>query len=142
MYEPALLDAGLRLLDALAWHGVAMVEFKRDRRTGEFMLIEINAKFWGSTELALRAGVNFPGDLVRIFRGERLQYTETFDRDCHFYWPLDDDLVNLWETRRLGRVREYWSSGGHTNLGQSLRADAWKSVRTLRKLAARGRHAG
>jgi predicted ATP-grasp superfamily ATP-dependent carboligase len=138
VFEPALRDAGLRVLDALRWHGVAMVEFKRDEGTGAFVIIEVNGKFWGSTELALRAGVDFAGDLVRVFRGERLELDETFDRDCHFYWPLDGDLTNLWRTRRLGRVREYWAPGANTNVGQSLRADAWKCARTLVRLRRDG----
>jgi predicted ATP-grasp superfamily ATP-dependent carboligase len=137
VFDPALRDAGLRLLDALEWNGVAMVEFKRNARTGAFTLIEVNGKFWGSTELAMRAGVDFAGDLVRLFRGDRLDYEETFDRDCHFYWPLDDDLTNLWRTGRLGRVRDYWAPEANTNVGQSIRADVWKSLRTVVRLGRR-----
>jgi predicted ATP-grasp superfamily ATP-dependent carboligase len=54
-----------QLLDALNWHGVAMVEFKRDTRDGELKLMEINGRFWGSLQLAIDAGVDFPALLVR-----------------------------------------------------------------------------
>jgi predicted ATP-grasp superfamily ATP-dependent carboligase len=59
-----LVAAGTRLLDALGWHGVAMVEFKRDARDGTLRLMEINARFWGSLQLAVDAGVDFPNILV------------------------------------------------------------------------------
>ena len=44
--DPALLAAGRSVLDALAWHGVAMVEFKRHEADGRYYLMEVNPKFW------------------------------------------------------------------------------------------------
>lgn len=58
-----------RLLADLNWHGVAMVEFKRDIRDGLPKLMEINARFWGSLQLAIDAGVDFPNILVDTCRG-------------------------------------------------------------------------
>jgi predicted ATP-grasp superfamily ATP-dependent carboligase len=57
---PELEDAGMKMLEALNWHGPAMVEFKRDPRDGEFKLMEVNPRFWGSLPLAVHAGVDFP----------------------------------------------------------------------------------
>lgn len=68
--EPDALQYGTRLLEALHWHGVAMVEFKRDASTGKLYLMEINARFWGSLQLAIDAGVDFPLILARIAAGE------------------------------------------------------------------------
>ncbi|MBR0568582.1 ATP-grasp domain-containing protein [Azoarcus sp. L1K30] len=64
--EPALLDAASRLMTALDWHGVAMVEFKRNAATGEFRLMEINGRFWGSLPLAVHAGADFPAMLYEL----------------------------------------------------------------------------
>ena len=47
------------------WHGVAMVEFKRDERDDTPRLMEINGRFWGSLQLAIDAGVDFPCDPAR-----------------------------------------------------------------------------
>ena len=58
--DPSLEAAGLRLLEALDWHGPAMVEFKYDPVDGEFYLMEINPRFWGSLALPVAAGVDFP----------------------------------------------------------------------------------
>ena len=54
--SPRLKELGLRLLAELRWTGVAMAEFKYDPRRDDFVLMEINGKFWGSLELALRSG--------------------------------------------------------------------------------------
>jgi len=61
--DPELLKAAAKLMQALQWHGVAMVEFKRDPSTGAFRLMEINGRFWGSLPLAVAAGADFPAML-------------------------------------------------------------------------------
>lgn len=58
--DTELLDMSLQLLKALKWRGVAMVEWKIDVRDGKPKLMEINPRFWGSLELAVRSGVDFP----------------------------------------------------------------------------------
>ena len=58
-----------RLLDVLQYEGPAMIEFKQDGRTGEFVLMEINARLWGSLQLAVDAGVDFPVALVQMALG-------------------------------------------------------------------------
>ncbi len=62
-------EYGRRLLDALHWTGLAMVEFKLDGE-GKPFLMEINPRPWGSMELAIRSGVEFPWLAFRVARGE------------------------------------------------------------------------
>jgi predicted ATP-grasp superfamily ATP-dependent carboligase len=103
-FDPELMALGRSLLDALRWHGVAMVECRFDTRTQRFTLIEVNAKFWGSLELALRAGADFAGDYVRGALGEPLGYSEDFQR-IRFQWPFDGDVLHATEnTRAWGAV--------------------------------------
>ncbi|MDG3088288.1 ATP-grasp domain-containing protein [Vibrio hannami] len=40
--------------------GVAMFEYRRNLKTNEWILVEVNARFWGSLPLAVFAGVDFP----------------------------------------------------------------------------------
>ena len=129
-----LRELGLRLLTALEWHGPAMVEFRRHRDTGEFVLMEINGKFWGSLELSLAAGVNFAADIIRLYRGEALGADPGYDRSTEFYWPLDGDILTLWKTGALGKMRDYWRPNAHTNLGRSFRADMRKTAGLLSKM--------
>lgn len=57
--DPRLQGPAERLLTALRWHGPAMVEF-RDDGTHDPYLMEINGRFWGSLQLAVSAGADFP----------------------------------------------------------------------------------
>ena len=58
--DPDLVRRSRALLDAFGWCGVAMVEYKLDERTGTPYLMEVNGRFWGSLQLAIDAGVDFP----------------------------------------------------------------------------------
>ncbi|MDQ2076165.1 ATP-grasp domain-containing protein [Marinimicrobium sp. ABcell2] len=57
--DPAMHDYSVKLLDSVKWHGVAMVEF-RVSPDGVPYLMEVNTRFWGSLQLAVDAGVDFP----------------------------------------------------------------------------------
>lgn len=91
IYKEDLFIAGKKLLDELNWHGVAMVEFKRDR-DDKLVLMEINPKFWGSLDLALASGVNFPALAAQICLGKKLQPLGYHASETTFQWPLDGDL--------------------------------------------------
>ncbi len=58
--EPELKTYSELLLNELGWHGVAMVEYKQDTLKNDYKLMEINGRFWGSLQLAIDSGVNFP----------------------------------------------------------------------------------
>jgi predicted ATP-grasp superfamily ATP-dependent carboligase len=60
------------LLDRFDWRGVAMIEYKIDSSTGTPYLMEVNGRFWGSLQLAIDSGVDFPTLLVRASRGEQV----------------------------------------------------------------------
>ena len=62
--DPVLLDHAVRLLGALDWTGLAMVEFKAGN-TGH-ALMEVNGRIWGSLPLAVKAGMDFPARLVDL----------------------------------------------------------------------------
>jgi predicted ATP-grasp superfamily ATP-dependent carboligase len=93
--DPEALEYGTRLLSHLGWHGVAMVEFKRDDRDGALRLMEINARFWGSLQLAIDAGVDFPGILVDIAMGQEPPALPAYRLGARSRWLLGDLDVAL-----------------------------------------------
>jgi len=58
--DPEMVKSAEKLLSSVGWQGVAMVEFKRDVRDGKAKLMEINGRFWGSLQLAVASGIDFP----------------------------------------------------------------------------------
>lgn len=68
-----VVDAGLRLLNALGFHGISQVEFKRDPRDGRFKLMEVNPRLWQWHGLAAACGVDLPLIAYRDLTGERVE---------------------------------------------------------------------
>jgi predicted ATP-grasp superfamily ATP-dependent carboligase len=67
--DPGLERDVLRLLAALRFTGLVETEFKRDERTGENRLLDVNPRAWGWQSLCGRAGVDFPYLLWRMASG-------------------------------------------------------------------------
>lgn len=66
--DPRLYDYALRLLAALEWTGLAMVEFKLGGLGPRLM--EINGRIWGSLPLAVKSGMDFPARMADLYLGD------------------------------------------------------------------------
>jgi predicted ATP-grasp superfamily ATP-dependent carboligase len=88
--DPALVDHAERLLGPLRWHGVAMLEYKQDRQSGAPFLMEVNGRFWGSLQLAVDAGVDFPYLCCRLARHAAIDSPAAYDIGRRSRWLLGD----------------------------------------------------
>jgi len=95
VYEPKLKESGLKILNALNWHGVAMVEFKRDITDNKFKLMEINTKFWGSLDLAIASGVDFPYLLYKMAIEGDIKPIFNYKVGVKFMWPFPEDTLHV-----------------------------------------------
>lgn len=95
IYNDELKELGNKLLHQLRWHGVAMVEFKMDSRDGKFKLMEINPKFWGSLDLSIAAGINFPVFLAKMGIDGDIPPHFQYIPNIKFRWPFPDDTLHI-----------------------------------------------
>ncbi len=97
MPEPKIREASLRILEALKWHGVAMVEF-RQRVDGTPVFLEVNGRFWNSLPLAIYAGVDFPGLLAELAARGDIRPQSGYRVGVRCRWLLGDfrHLVEVW----------------------------------------------
>ena len=93
-----LVEQSRLLLEKMKWRGVAMVEFKRDARTGIAYLMEVNGRFWGSLQLAIDAGVDFPALLVAAASGETVASPSSYriGTRSRWWWGDVDHLLARW----------------------------------------------
>ena len=114
---PALEAHADRLLEGVRFHGVAMVEFRYDERTGQCWLLEVNPRFWGSLALAIQSGVDFPYLLYRMATEGDVEPVTTYRTGRVVRWLLGDVGAFV---GRLGRggdtlpgalTRYRWASG-------------------------------
>jgi predicted ATP-grasp superfamily ATP-dependent carboligase len=95
--DPIVDDYSQKLLGALGWHGVAMVEFKIDEQTGNAYIMEINGRFWGSLQLAIDAGVDFPQILISLASGQSQSEPPEYKTGVKSRWFWGDvDLLLIY----------------------------------------------
>jgi predicted ATP-grasp superfamily ATP-dependent carboligase len=88
--EAQLRQFALRMLGPIGWHGVAMMEYKQDHRTGDFYLMEVNGRFWGSLQLAIDAGVDFPYLVCELALGRTPAISPAYNLGVKSRWLLGD----------------------------------------------------
>lgn len=57
---PELEALAERFVRAVGYYGLVELEFKLDRRDGQYKLLDVNARTWGYHSLGAAAGVDFP----------------------------------------------------------------------------------
>ena len=105
--DPAMQAAAAKLLTAARWSGVAMVEF-RVGEDGTPYLMEVNGRFWGSLQLAIDCGIDFPWLLYETSQGRVVPATPSYRLGRRLRWllgDLDSLLIALRRTRSTMRQK-------------------------------------
>ena len=93
--HPWIMELGLSLLKSLNWVGVGMAEFKVDPRDGIPKLMEVNPRFWGSLQLAIVSGVDFPYLMLKMAKRESFEPVLRYAVGKRFRWLLLGDLLHF-----------------------------------------------
>jgi predicted ATP-grasp superfamily ATP-dependent carboligase len=97
-----VLDAATRLAKAIGLEGVSGVEFRRDAGN-QPLLMEVNPRLGGTTENAMKSGVDLPMMIWRWATGDEVTPVESHRTGVRTRW-LQGDLRWLRENRgRAGR---------------------------------------
>ena len=67
--QAELAEACRKMLVAAGFSGIAMLEFRRRAQDGALVLLEVNARPWGSLPLPIALGVDFPADWLSLLLG-------------------------------------------------------------------------
>lgn len=105
--DPVMQSAAEQLLVAAKWSGVAMIEF-RVAIDGTPYLMEVNGRFWGSLQLAIDCGVDFPWLLYQATHGRTLDEHQSYSTRQRLRWFLGDldRLFIVLRDNRLGSARK------------------------------------
>jgi predicted ATP-grasp superfamily ATP-dependent carboligase len=105
------LDSEIRefarsLILAAGFEGIAMVEFKRDSRTGQAFLMEINGRPWGSLGLPIACGVDYPNWVADWYLEGKLPPKQSSYREGLVCRRLVGELAHLANVRG-GRPKDW-----------------------------------
>jgi predicted ATP-grasp superfamily ATP-dependent carboligase len=110
------------LLEHAGWHGIAMVEY-RVTPDGTPYLMEVNTRFWGSLQLAIDAGVDFPYLLYQLACGKQPDPVQAYKTGIRLRWLLGD-LDHLYLVLRDNR---YSIAGKLRSVLQFLRPSPFRT---------------
>jgi D-aspartate ligase len=100
--QPEVAELGHRLLAVLGHRGPATVEFRRDVRTGRFVLIEINARTILAQEMITRSGLDVPLLAYHDAMGMR---TPEPAKTVHMRWiDFESDFRAFKQLRERGQI--------------------------------------
>lgn len=98
--DRTMQSAADKLLFSAGWTGVAMIEF-RIATDGTPYLMEVNGRFWGSLQLAIDCGVDFPWLLYRLTQNLPVNEPPSYAVGRRLRWlvgDLDSLLIKLRES--------------------------------------------
>jgi predicted ATP-grasp superfamily ATP-dependent carboligase len=100
---PEIRESSLAMLQALNWHGVAMIEF-RLRADGIPFFLEVNGRFWHSLPLACYAGADFPALLARMAEFGDIEPPLLYKVGVRSRWLVGElrHLIEVWKGRPKG----------------------------------------
>jgi protein-tyrosine-phosphatase len=109
--HPDRLAAVERMVSACGYTGLAMFEFKASPADGKWILIEVNARPWGSLPLPVSLGVDFPYRLYRL--SVHNEPTASIDYPVGHY--CRNLIQDIWQTRSAasGLIRQPVRLGLH-----------------------------
>jgi predicted ATP-grasp superfamily ATP-dependent carboligase len=119
--DDTAVKLAIRLLSSMRWTGLAMVEFATDPRDGILKLISVNPLVWGSLQLSILAGVDFPYLLYRMAMGEEIEPNLTYKVGIKCRWLLPGDL--LWYLSTPGKLK---------NLSSMITSDTADDIMSLK----------
>ena len=124
-HDERLVEDTLKLLRDMQFVGVAMVEYKRDIRSGRPVLMEINPRFWGSLGLAICAGVNFPTLYHGLALGMVPPIQQAVKPNIRYRWLIGDVLHLLSQLKRGRFSMEMFRSSGMETCSDITFDDPW-----------------
>jgi len=85
-----MLEIAEKIFGLIKWNGVAMVEFKVAENNQPY-LMEVNGRFWGSLQLAIDSGIDFPFLLYNQYSNdEEFQSISEYKKGIQLRWLLGD----------------------------------------------------
>ncbi|CAD0220895.1 hypothetical protein [Chryseobacterium sp. JV274] len=130
-----MFNVSKQIIEYLNWSGPLMIEYKYDETKQQYYLIELNPKFWGSLDLSYALGLNFGKTLIEAYSNNvEEQIEKRYDVEKKFFWVLDGDLLVLFKTGKLYKIKEYFYKDSYTNLFENFFVDSIKLLWTIKKM--------
>ncbi len=116
---PQILTPSIQLLRACGYTGLAEVEFKYQKKTNTFFLIEINPRHWDQHELGNLVGVNLTWAAYQdvICCSQRPQ-TPIYGKSATYKWIAEREALLLLLQKAYIEFTKLWESDDRTRVSK------------------------
>jgi predicted ATP-grasp superfamily ATP-dependent carboligase len=115
--EPEIKKYTRIILGNIKWTGPIEMDWIKDEVTKDFKLLEVNPKFWGTTQLTISAGFDYPSWLIDQAEGKDIQIPHSYTCGLMYRWIFDelDAIISLSQTKKrlAGEFKEFWRRFKH-----------------------------
>lgn len=120
VWRPDLVELTLQFLQKAGWSGIAEAEFMVDPRDGLPKLLEVNPRFWGSLQLSIQSGVDFPYLLYEWGCGRHVEPVQHYRVGQYCRQLLPYDLMHFVANPERFRMQPSFFNFFDPNCGHNL----------------------
>lgn len=102
---PELYDIGKPFLEGIGWKGFAEIEFKKDRDTGAYYLIEVNVRTTNFNEMLYKVGLNAPLLAYQELTGQAIGEKAITDKMNYTFWYMFEDMFAVMHYMRKRQLK-------------------------------------
>jgi len=99
---PELQEAAGKILSALEWTGPMQIEWIWDDQNQRYCFLEINPKFFGTTQLSITAGYDYPAWALAAAMGEPIHAPDDYEEGVGYRWLMQE----LWTVMTMPQNRQ------------------------------------
>lgn len=91
---PEIIELSRKLIKELGWTGPAQVEWIKDKE-GDFKLLEFNSRIWGTLELSVDAGIDFPALTLEMLKDEEIPKNLDYQVGLKKRWLFPEEFLSV-----------------------------------------------
>lgn len=98
-----------QILKHYSWNGHLEIDWIHNKIENTFYFLEMNPKYWGTTQLTIDAGYNFPFWSTKLLDGSDIGKCQEYKIGMSYRW-VDDELATLiWNRYGLIKGSKLWT---------------------------------
>jgi predicted ATP-grasp superfamily ATP-dependent carboligase len=96
-----------KTIEVFCWNGPAQIEFKYDPRDKKYKFIELNPKLWGTLDLSIKAGFNFPQLVLDYVTEGKVYDNLDYKKNLKYIFRYSQELYAKNQLKSIGRMDLY-----------------------------------
>ncbi len=111
------VEAGLKLLDSIGWHGIVKLDYIHSQDDGRWYLIEADPRVSASIDMTRVAAMDHTVTLARLVDGQPVQPDLRFKKGTVYRWLFPRDVLATVKRREWGRfILDFFRPNCHSDL--------------------------